>query len=239
MLDASPVNISFTRATDHDITHSLTLCSHPSQREYYNSHDVDAFYRHALPLLSLHNLAFQRSSSSLLCCRNVWGSEDLHIGQYNSNSGHDTTTIRNASRATVSLIASKISSLEHTSANLLDIGAGYGGASRSLARDRGYRVTCVNISETQNQRNRSFVASEGLSDRVDVIDGDFQSLPIDDHSFDAVLCIDSILHAGDRFQVFKEVDRVLKPGGAFVFSGAIVTTFANPMTSVRFTDIMD
>ena len=35
---------------------------------------------------------------------------------------------------------------------------------------------------------------------------------------DYVWSQDSILHAGDRAQVFDEVDRILKPGGQFIFT---------------------
>ena len=157
-------------------------------RDYYNSDDADHFYF------------------------NVWGGEDLHIGIY-----ENTDSILEASRQTVYRIASK---LDHWPAGTheLDIGAGYGGSGRYLAREKGFKITCLNISEVQNERNRRFCQEQGLDDKIDVYDGDFENLPFEDNSFDLVWCQDSILHSGNRFRVFQEVDRVLKSKGEFIFT---------------------
>lgn len=177
-------------------TKSFSSSSHSSYsevveaaREYYNSPAADSFYS------------------------TVWGGEDLHVGIYDN-----TSSIREAARATVQLMASKIDHLAHANAALLDIGAGYGGASRALAQHYGFNVCCLNISETQNERNRAHCEHEGITDRVAVFDGDFENIPFPSSSFDVVWCIDSILHSGNRKTVFEEVDRVLKPRGEFLFS---------------------
>lgn len=47
------------------------------------------------------------------------------------------------------------------------------------------------------------------------------NLPFDKNSFDAVVCLDVLVHTikkEDRFKTISEAARVLKPGGAFVFS---------------------
>ena len=158
-------------------------------REYYNSDDADNFYF------------------------NIWGGEDIHIGLYQN----DAEPIAEASRRTVERMADKLAHLP-ASAHILDIGAGYGGSARWLARNKGHRVTALNLSEVQNQRDRQMNEAQGLSDQIDVIDGDFENLPFKDATFDAVWCQDSILHSGNRKRVFEEVNRVLKPGGHFVFT---------------------
>jgi sarcosine/dimethylglycine N-methyltransferase len=101
---------------------------------------------------------------------------------------------------------------------VLDIGAGYGGAARHLARTRGCKVVCVNISETQNRLNRELNKKAGLDDRIDVLYGDFEAIPADDSSIDVVWSQDAILHSGNRPRVLDEVKRVLKPGGQFIFT---------------------
>lgn len=48
-----------------------------------------------------------------------------------------------------------------------------------------------------------------------------QNLPFENSSLDAAFSIDMLVHVlkkSDRFDIFKEVSRVLKPGGIFVFS---------------------
>ncbi len=168
-------------------------------RDYYNSEDADNFY-------------FA-----------VWGGEDIHIGVYRS----EDEPIEDASRRTVAMMAEKLSGLP-AGARILDIGAGYGGSARYLAREHGYHVTALNLSEVENERDRRMNREQGLDDKIDVVDGDFENLPFEDASFDAVWSQDAILHSGNRARVFAEVDRVLRPGGHFVFTDILQRPGVDP-----------
>ncbi len=158
-------------------------------RAYYDSDDADNFYHL------------------------IWGGEDIHVGIYE----REGEPIRDASHRTVERLAAKISNF-FAGAKVLDIGAGYGGAARHLARQHGFALVCLNLSTVQNERNRRLNAEQALSAQVDVVDGSFESLPFADRHFDAVWSQDAILHSGNRRQVFREVDRVLRSGGEFVFT---------------------
>lgn len=168
-------------------------------RDYYDSDDADRFYHQ------------------------IWGGEDIHVGIYQNGGG----PIPAASRRTVDEMLARIPTLP-TEARLLDIGSGYGGSARVIARSRGIRVTCLNLSTVQNQRNRALTAEQGLAEQIDVHDGNFEELPFEDASFDQVWCQDSILHSGRRQRVFEEVDRVLKPGGGFIFTDPMQADDADP-----------
>lgn len=158
-------------------------------RDYYNSNDADNFYF------------------------TIWGGEDIHVGLYQS----DSEPIADASRRTVERMASVAAPLEKT-ARILDIGSGYGGAARYLAKRFGCHVTALNLSEVENDRNRKLSQEQGLSDQVEVVEGNFESLPFEDSSYDLVWSQDAILHSGNREKVIAEVSRVLKPGGQLVFT---------------------
>ena len=158
-------------------------------RDYYNSGDADNFYF------------------------SVWGGEDIHIGMYES----EDEPIFSASRRTVAYLASRLDGLKD-GVRVLDIGSGYGGAARYLARTYGCRVTAVNLSEVENKRHRETNQEQGLADLIDVVDGSFENLPSPDASFEVVWSQDAILHSGDRERVLAEVARVLRPGGQFVFT---------------------
>jgi len=157
--------------------------------KYYDSSDADQFYM------------------------NVWGGEDIHIGLYQS----EDEPIFDASHRTVARMAAQIDGLGPDS-RVIDIGAGYGGAARHLARQVGCEVVCLNISETQNAYNRRLNETQGLADLIEVRHGSFEDIPADDGSFDLVWSQDAILHSGNRDLVIEEVARVLKPGGDFVFT---------------------
>ncbi len=173
--------------------------------QYYDSKDADEFYYR------------------------IWGGEDIHIGTYL----RQEESIFEASRRTVERMAAKLSDFAAGS-TVVDIGAGYGGAARYLARENGYRVFCLNLSGVQNMRNRQMNEKQTLSALIDVVDGNFEAMPFDENLADIVWSQDAILHSGDRFQVFKEVDRILKPGGRFVFTdpmqkGGVDTTQLQPV----------
>jgi sarcosine/dimethylglycine N-methyltransferase len=158
-------------------------------REYYNSDDADSFYH------------------------SVWGGEDIHIGLYRSP--HEQ--IASASERTVATMALRLRNL-NTESRVVDLGAGYGGAARWLAGKTGCQVTCVNLSETQNARNRALTDAAGLADRIEVLDASFEDVPCPTDAFDVVWSRYSILHSGDRERVLREIDRLLKPGGEVIFT---------------------
>jgi sarcosine/dimethylglycine N-methyltransferase len=158
-------------------------------REYYNSSDADRFYA------------------------TIWGGEDIHIGLYQS----DNDSIVDASRRTVEKMASSVKNLD-SKTRVLDIGSGYGGSARYLVKQYGSQVGCLNLSETQNARNRELNQKEGISLAINVIDGSFEDIPLPDSSVDLVWSQDAILHSGDRKKVFEEVYRVLAKGGQFIFT---------------------
>lgn len=158
-------------------------------RQYYNSEDADNFYYH------------------------VWGGEDIHIGLYET----EQDSIAEASRRTVELMADLARNLNQN-AMAIDLGSGYGGSARYLAKRFGCHVTALNLSEAENERNRDMNAKQMLSDRITVLDGSFESIPAEDSVFDLAWSQDAILHSGHRKQVIDEVARVLKPGGELIFT---------------------
>jgi sarcosine/dimethylglycine N-methyltransferase len=139
----------------------------------------------------------------------VWGGEDIHIGLYDA-----TDDIRTASKLTVEHMIAKLGDIAGKKG--IDLGAGYGGAARVMAKDHGAHITCLNLSTVENERNRALNAAAGLTDKVDVVDGSFDAMPFADESFDFAWSQDAILHAPDRDAVLDEVARVLKPGGLFI-----------------------
>jgi ubiquinone/menaquinone biosynthesis C-methylase UbiE len=157
--------------------------------EYYDSSEADAFYK------------------------NVWGGEDIHIGIY----GTPDEAIARASRRTVETMALQISGLGPKT-RVLDLGAGYGGSARYLADTYGCHVTCLNLSETQNDLNREKNAESGLGGLIDVVHGSFEDIPAEDRSVDLVWSQDALLHSGDRPRVLDEVSRVLAQGGQVIFT---------------------
>jgi len=155
---------------------------------YYDSSDADRFYEA------------------------IWGGEDIHIGLYEPG-----LSIFEASHRTVERMASMLDNLGEES-KVLDLGSGYGGSARHLARTFGCQVTCLNISHVQNERNRQLCQKQGLADKVTVMHGSFESIPCEENSVDIVWSQDAFLHSGSRDTVLREVSRVLAPQGEVIFT---------------------
>ena len=158
-------------------------------RSYYDSADADNFYFH------------------------IWGGEDIHIGVYDEG----VTDIAQASRRTIEMMAARLPRLDRTS-RVIDLGAGYGGAARYLARTVGCHVTALNLSAKENARCRAMSEIAGLADRITVVEGSYEEILLPDESIDVVWSQDAILHSGRKDKIFAEVSRVLRPGGDFVFT---------------------
>lgn len=163
-------------------------------RDYYNSEDADNFYTI------------------------VWGGEDIHVGLYE----YPSEKVFDASRRTVQEMAGKLPEL-NANTRVIDIGSGYGGAARYLAREYGCPVVALNLSERENERGRRLSREQGLDDRVEIVDGSFDDIPYKDGSFDVVWSQDAFLHSGDRRAVLEEAVRVLAPGGYFIFTDPMQT----------------
>ncbi len=102
---------------------------------------------------------------------------------------------------------------------VIDLGAGYGGAARWLARTYGCHVTCINLSEAQNHRNRQLSQEAGLDKKIEILDASFETIPCPDNTFSLAWSQDAILHSGHRAIVLDEiVDRVLQPGGEVILT---------------------
>ena len=158
-------------------------------RSYYDSDDADHFYA------------------------SIWGGEDIHVGLYAS----DDEPIADASRRTVARMAELAGPID-AGTRVLDIGSGYAGSMRWLARHHGCRCVALNLSTRENERARALNAEQGLAEAIEVVDGAFEHLPFDDGRFDLLWSQDAFLHSGDRKQVLSEAARVLAPGGRFVFT---------------------
>ena len=163
-------------------------------KAYYDSRDADHFYHQ------------------------VWGSENIHIGIYESTD----EDIFTASQRTVQRMASMLNPIDEDT-RILDLGAGYGGAARFLAFHFNCNVTCLNLSERENARNVEKNEMLGFSGQIDVLQGNFEEIPFDDDYLDIVWSEEALLHSDDKARVFEEVSRILRKGGHFIFSDAMRT----------------
>jgi len=102
------------------------------------------------------------------------------------------------------------------STRVLDLGCGIGGPARYLAATFGCKVTGIDLSPAFIDAATYLTARCGLSDRVTFQLGDALHVLFDDASFDAVFLQHVAMNIADRAALYKEMRRILAPGGRFV-----------------------
>ena len=100
----------------------------------------------------------------------------------------------------------------------LEIGAGTGYFTLNLMQDGVVRrATCTDISPGMLRTLEANAARLGLD--VTTATADAEALPFADASFDLVLGHAVLHHIPDLGRAFRELHRVLRPGGVFLFAG--------------------
>lgn len=113
---------------------------------------------------------------------------------------------------------------------VLEVASGAGGPARYLAVQAKCHVTGIDANENGIATATQTTAALNLSDRLSFRVGDANApLPFDVDAFDGLLCIDSVNHFPRRLDVFREWQRVLRPGQRAVFTDPVVIT--GPVTN--------
>lgn len=99
--------------------------------------------------------------------------------------------------------------------SVLDVGSGIGGPARFLAAAFGCQVIGIDLSEPFVDAARYLTGRTGQGGLVSFQAASALALPFQDGRFDAVLLQHVAMNIAEREQLYREIRRVLKPGGRF------------------------
>ena len=120
--------------------------------------------------------------------------------------------------------------------SVLDVAAGPGSLAFVAAR-RVARVVAIDFADGMVEQIRARAGRDGVSN-VEAMVMDAQSLDFPNASFDAAFCMFGFMFFSDRARAFRELYRVLRPGGR-----ALVATWApldrRPMMKVGFESLAE
>lgn len=99
--------------------------------------------------------------------------------------------------------------------HLLDVGSGIGGPARYYAARHNCQVTGIDLTEEFVGTAKALTKFMGLESRAQFHHGSALQLPFADRTFDHAYMIHVGMNVPDKQGVYREVRRVLKPGGVF------------------------
>jgi ubiquinone/menaquinone biosynthesis C-methylase UbiE len=102
--------------------------------------------------------------------------------------------------------------------DVVDLCAGLGGPARYLAARYGANVVCVELNAGRAEGARELTGRVGLAQRVRVVRGDAQHIPLKSRCVDAIISQEALLHVPDKAAAIREAHRILVPGGLLAFT---------------------
>lgn len=106
---------------------------------------------------------------------------------------------------------------------VLEIGCGSGGYALHLAETIGCSILGIDINEAGIHNAISLARERNLSDRAEFQQCDVANqLPFAASAFDAAFANDVLCHIPARFDLLREIFRVLKPHARLLFSDALI-----------------
>jgi len=145
----------------------------------------------------------------------LWLNDDnlaFHFGYYDENVRNHSEALINANRVLAERAGVKAGD------HVLDAGCGLGGSSLWLAEHRGARVTGITLVDSQVASARRIAVQRQLNHQVTFVKADYTATLFPDASFDVVWAQESLCHAPDKAAFYREVSRLLRPGGRLIIA---------------------
>lgn len=104
---------------------------------------------------------------------------------------------------------------------VLDVGCGKGRQAAKLAKELGVSVVGLEPLARNAAMARRHLGTEGVLDRVRIVEGRAEAMPLQDGAVDLVWCRDTLNHVSDLRATARECARVLRPGGTMLNVSAV------------------
>ena len=150
-----------------------------------------------------------------------WG-EHIHLGYYTQEEKYKYKPLREAQYVFIDKMMEfgGINPSADSQAKVLDVGCGFGGTSRYLARMLGpnAEVTGITLSPKQVKRATELAVKQETPNAKFMVEDALEMPSFPDNTFDIVWACESGEHMPDKKKYIEQMMRVLKPGGKFVMA---------------------
>jgi ubiquinone/menaquinone biosynthesis C-methylase UbiE len=106
-----------------------------------------------------------------------------------------------------------------TRGTCIDLGSGPASLAIAMAKRSDLSVIALDFSDEMHGIASRNIAEAGLSDRIHLLCGDVHDIPLNDDTADLIVSRGSMFFWDDIHGAFREIYRVLKPGGRTYIGG--------------------
>jgi len=99
---------------------------------------------------------------------------------------------------------------------ILDAGCGRGGSSLWLAENYKVHVTGITLVPHQVEKAQKAARKSQLDSRISFSEQDYSNTNFKDNTFSLIWACESMCHASEKLNFYKEAFRLLKPGGRLI-----------------------
>ena len=99
---------------------------------------------------------------------------------------------------------------------ILDAGCGRGGSSLWLAENYNVHVTGITLVPHQVEKAQKAARKSQLENRISFSEQDYANTNFKDNTFSLIWACESLCHASEKLNFYKEAFRLLKPGGRLI-----------------------
>jgi SAM-dependent methyltransferase len=97
--------------------------------------------------------------------------------------------------------------------DVLDIGCGIGGSTRTIVSNFGCKVTGIDLSKEFCQAAKIINERIGYLNNIEIHQGNALDMPFNDNSFDVIFIQHVLMNIENKKQLFSEIYRLLRPQG--------------------------
>lgn len=107
--------------------------------------------------------------------------------------------------------------------NVLDLGCGNGNNSFFINKETKSKITGIDLSDTRIENAKKVLAqkSNEVKNKIKFLQGSATKLPFEDKTFSTVWSQATIYHVHNKKKALKEIARILKKDGIFIFDDLI------------------
>jgi tocopherol O-methyltransferase len=166
--------------------------------KYFTKNDIEDYYNQT----EVHYRMFWKLDSA----------KGLHYGIWDKSTKNLDEAILNTNYSLMNLGGIKPSD------KVLDCGCGIGGSAIYLAKNIGCLVSGITLSARQAAKATLLAEKEGVSQLVSFSQKDYLASGYPDNAFDIIWAIESFGSSPDKSLFFKEMNRILIPGGKILLA---------------------